>query len=398
MSDSEFVIPGYEIQGLIGQGGFAKVYLAIQKSLDRIVALKIMEPEMASDQQFCERFVLEGRIVAKLSDHPNIVTIFDIGKKAEFYFMAMEYLGGGNLRQRVKKGEGERIDFIRMLRQVASALGYVHDAGFVHRDIKPGNILFTNDNVAKLSDFGIAKCLDSATQLTQVGYTVGTPEYMSPEQTLAQTLDGRSDLYSLGVVAYEFLTGEKPFAGDDAFAIAYKQINEPVPRLPEACAEHQELIDRLMAKAPEERFQTVAELLDFLGGGEAQADSGFTDGSGTVTSRAASSLTQRKRFTKSLVLLAGMGGLVLGGAIWFWGLGAKVDNPQAITSPAIDLKPPEVEDARVMRLLDVATAHEAMGRVTEPPGSNACEAYALVLESDPGNRFAKTARSRLACP
>ena len=224
-------IPGYKIKALIGQGGMAKVYLAIQESLQREVALKVMAESLSSDPQFRDRFLKEGRIIAQLSSHPDIVTIYDIGYAGAHYYMAMEYFGGNNLKQRIKKQIGLDQPLI-IIRQIASALGHAHSKGFVHRDVKPANILFREDGAAMLTDFGIAKAMSSETQLTKVGFTVGTPDYMSPEQAMGLAVDARSDLYSLGVVMHEILTGDKPYKGKDAFSMAYMHVHNPIPQLP----------------------------------------------------------------------------------------------------------------------------------------------------------------------
>ncbi|QBQ53101.1 serine/threonine-protein kinase [Nitrosococcus wardiae] len=259
---SSLKIPGYKIQRMIGQGGMAKVYLAIQESLDRKIALKIMTPPLDIDHSLCERFLKEGKIVAQLS-HPSIVTVYDVGCFGNYYYMAMEYLGGANLKQRIQQ-QAPLACPLKIIRQVASALGYAHAHGFVHRDVKPANILFKEDGTAVLTDFGIAKPLTAHTQLTAVGFCVGTPEYMSPEQATGKKLDGRSDLYSLGVVFYEMLTGQKPFIGEDAIATILMHAQSPIPSLPSQFATYQPLVERLLAKDPNDRFEDAGALITFV--------------------------------------------------------------------------------------------------------------------------------------
>ena len=228
---SEPKIPGYSISELIGEGGMAKVYLATQESLERTVALKILLPSMmAVDSTISERFLKEGRIVAQLN-HPNIVTVYDIGKASSFYYMAMEYINGGTLKDRLENDISIQ-DPLDIIRQIAKALGYAHQHDVVHRDVKPANILFREDGSVVLSDFGIAKALTSHTNLTMPGVTAGTPHYMSPEQARGEPVDSRCDLYSLGVVFYEILTREKPFSADDPFATVMCHISTPIPKLP----------------------------------------------------------------------------------------------------------------------------------------------------------------------
>lgn len=246
-------IPGYQILQELGHGGMSTVYLAIQESLQRQLALKVMSPVLTLDPEFKERFLREGRIVAQLN-HPSIITIHDIGISANRYFIAMEYLPGSNLAERIAQGLSP-VESIHILTRIARALGYAHRRRFVHRDIKPSNILFREEGEPILADFGIAKALEADSNLTKTGLTPGTPSYMSPEQIRGQTLDGRSDIYSLGVVFYVMLTGQLPFQGDSSLSVGLMHLMEPVPRLPGHLALLQPVIDRMLAKKdPSERF------------------------------------------------------------------------------------------------------------------------------------------------
>ncbi|MEB0106508.1 serine/threonine-protein kinase [Pseudomonas sp. MH9.3] len=253
------LIPGYDIDGEIGEGAMASVYLATQRSLERKVALKVMAAALAADPSFCERFLREGKTLARLS-HPHTVTIHDIGNVGELYYMAMEYLPNGTLKERIAAGMTPE-QGVTLIRQIASALGYAHAQGLVHRDVKPANILFRADGTAVLSDFGIAKSLDDRTQFTQAGFAVGTPSYMSPEQARGQEIDGRADLYALGVVLYEILVGKLPYNGTDALSTALAHLTEPLPELPVHHGRYQGVLRKLLAKDPAERFADAAALL-----------------------------------------------------------------------------------------------------------------------------------------
>ena len=253
-------ISGYQFEKIIGKGAMSTVYLALQESLGRRVAIKVLSPGLAGDPIFSKRFIKEARIIGKLG-HPHIVTIFDAGNLDDVYYIAMEYLEGGTLKERIKAGLTPD-QAVTILCQIARALGRAHQQHCIHRDIKPANILFRNPDTALLSDFGIAKNTLDKTQLTAAGWRLGTPNYMSPEQALAKPTDARSDLYSLGVVFYEMLTGTRPFQGADAFDIALKHLKEPVPTLPEPLGRFQPAIDRLLAKESEERFASAEELVE----------------------------------------------------------------------------------------------------------------------------------------
>lgn len=256
-------IPNYEVKQKIGEGGMATVYLALHKLLDREVALKIMSPQMATSESFQKSFISEARIVAKL-EHPHIVKIYDVGVENGQFYMAMEYLRNGTLKQKLANGCPDLEEAVAIIRQVAAALGYAHQKGYVHRDIKPANILFRENGEVALTDFGIAKLQGTVSDMTQMGYTSGTPHYMSPEQALGQTIDQRADLYSLGIVFYELLTGRKPYTADNAVAIAYAHVNTPIPQLEGEAAMFQPVLEKVLAKQPTDRYTTAQEFSDEL--------------------------------------------------------------------------------------------------------------------------------------
>ena len=261
MSDSALQIPGYTLHGPLGQGGMAEVHLATQQSLQRKVAIKILSK--SEDQEFIQRFIKEGHLVASLH-HPSIITIYDIDQLADGrHYLAMEYLPGGDLAQH--KGEvfaAERA--LAIVRQIASGLAVVHDKGLVHRDVKPANILFRGDGTAVLTDFGVAKDLDLDSELTQFGIAVGSPAYSSPEQAQCQPLDARSDIYSLGVILLELLTGSNPFRASNYTQTVMNHVQMPTPLLPTPLAACQGLLARMLAKDPEQRFADCRALLAAL--------------------------------------------------------------------------------------------------------------------------------------
>ncbi len=409
-------IPGFEIQYTLGKGGMATVYLAEQVSLGREVALKVMAPELVlTDKSFCERFIKEGRIIAKLR-HEHVITIHDISCiDGNTFYMSMEYCSDGTLKDRVKNGSA-KAQALPIIRQIALALGYAHSQGFVHRDIKPANILFRNDGSAVLSDFGIAKTMDDHTRMTEAGCTIGTPEYMSPEQSAGKDLTGGADLYSLGVVLYEMLTGEKPFIGIDPLSTALQHAQKPIPRLPSEFLSLQHILDSLLAKDVNERCRDAERLIteiDRLGHAtHAAPDLGATriisPGSRLaedIQKLAVAKRSAKKRKKYGLALTLGV--LVLigaGAAMWHLqgdGTIAPVPQPTAGKTAPPPIEPygggrlNSEQQEKVEHLLSIANAHISMGRLLEPPGSNAYEAYRLVLEIDPDNQEARGNRAEI---
>ena len=241
----------------------AKVYLAIQESFDREVALKIMAPHLLNaDSQYGERFLREARIVAKLT-HPHIVSVYDVGVHDGLHYLSMEYVPGQDLKH--KRQALTLVQNLRAVKQVALALDYAHKKGYVHRDIKPENILIhEEDGRAVLTDFGIARMTGLEENLTQTGVAIGTPSYMSPEHALGKPVDHRADLYSLGIVMFYLLKGHVPFTADSAVAVGLKHAVEPVPRLEGALIIFQPVLEKILAKQPDKRFQSGLEFAEVL--------------------------------------------------------------------------------------------------------------------------------------
>lgn len=256
-------IPGYRILRPIGEGGMASVFLAVQESLDREVALKVMSPMLAANAEFASRFVVEGKITARLQ-HPNLVTVYDIGSHNGVYYLAAEYIPGGTLKERLAEGGLSVAQILDIATDIAQGLDFAHSKGFVHRDVKPGNVLFRADGRVVLADFGIAKAMDGSNSSTVAGASIGTPDYMSPEQARGEPVDGRSDLYSLGTVLYELLVGTPPYQAGDPFTVALMHVTHPVPELPEPYQWLQPLVSGLMAKQADQRYKTGAAFVEAL--------------------------------------------------------------------------------------------------------------------------------------
>ncbi len=253
-------LPGYKIEKKIGQGGMATIYLAIHEGLHRKVAIKLMAEDLAKEHDFSARFMREARIVANLT-HQHIVTVYDVNVHNSYHYIAMEYLPGGiTLDHKIKAGLTHR-QGIEIIRQIAAALGFAHSKDIIHRDVKPENIMFREDGNAVLTDFGIARSTLPANNMTASGMVIGTPHYMSPEQALGKPLGPYADIYSLGVVLFETLTGKVPYEADSTIAAALKHITEPVPTLEGELAIYQPLLNLMLAKKEQDRYQNCADII-----------------------------------------------------------------------------------------------------------------------------------------
>lgn len=247
----------YELREIVGQGGMSTVYKGHQPMLNRTVAVKILPSHLMSDSGFYERFLREARVMASL-EHAHILPVFDYGNEGGAAYIVTRYLDGGTLAEMIKRGPMPLVNTERLLSEVASALDYAHQKGIIHRDIKPANILFDRDGNVFLSDFGLARMFSSD---MLGGAALGTPAYMSPEQATASALDSRSDIYSLGVVLFEMITGRLPFEAETPMALLLKHINEPLPSLrsfgkdlPSAI---EDVVKKATAKDPGDRYAST---------------------------------------------------------------------------------------------------------------------------------------------
>ncbi len=256
----------YQLVQELGRGGFATVYRALQPQLNRDVAIKVLHPEFIRDERALRRFKREAVAVARLT-HPNIVAVYDYGEQDGRAYLVMEYVSGSTLKARLAGKPMPYADALAVVRAVGSALDYAHSKGLVHRDVKPGNVLYTEDGRIVLSDFGIVRLADDDSSLTRG--VIGTPQYMSPEQALGHEVDGRSDLYSLGIVLFELLAGRVPFKGESAVATLSMHATLPVPSTRTYNQGVPDVIDRIvqraLAKSPDDRYQSGAELANALG-------------------------------------------------------------------------------------------------------------------------------------
>lgn len=434
MNDSVLDIPGYRLHGLLGKGGMAAVYLATQQSLQRQVAIKVLGK--AEDQSFILRFIREGHLVASLH-HPSIITIYDIDQLPDGrHYLAMEYLPGGDLaRHRGELFAPERAREI--VRQIASGLAVVHAKGLVHRDVKPANILFRGDGTAVLTDFGVAKDLDLDSELTQFGIAVGSPAYSSPEQAQCQPLDARSDIYSLGVILLEMLTGANPFRGSNYTQTVMNHVQLPLPSLPGSLGPLRGLLERMLAKEPEQRFANCQELLAALEALELGDPDETRLGPGLQLSasrtaedapaaRPAPRQSRRARWPAVLGVLLLGGALAGGGFFWqHWQQQKQVDDLLAraeqrlaegqLLAPAQDSAEhyfrealrldarsqaaqsglARVRAAHIGGLLTLGDQRLSEGRLEAPAQDSAAHYFRQVLELDAGNADALDGLKRL---
>jgi len=311
----------YELEELVGSGGMSNVFRAHDRLLERTVALKILHEQYTRDEDYVERFRREARAVAQLT-HPNIVTVIDRGEQDGRQFIVFEYVDGQNLKDLSARGPLDVHEAIRLALQVAHALSFAHDRGLVHRDVKPQNVLLNEDGQAKVTDFGIARSLD-VHGVTQTGTVLGTSDYIAPEQARGQKVDPKTDIYSLGAVLYELLTGEVPFSGDNFVAVAMRHVSEPAPSVLEHrpdCPLRLDLaIQRAMAKDPADRFASMDDFSAELEACLAELDGRDGEGATMIVApqppRRARPRHERRRIPLGPVLVALLAALlVVGGA------------------------------------------------------------------------------------
>lgn len=255
-------IPGYRSLRKIGEGGMAQVYLAERERDGLQLVLKVLDPGLRADETFFRRFVQEYRLIAGLQNE-YVAHIYDQGFAGEHPYIAMEYLPGGTLAARIHEGMTS-LTALRVVSQIARALDAIHERRVIHRDLKPPNILFRDNGRPVLVDFGLAKNVADKTTLTRHGVVLATPRYMSPEQCLGRPADHRSDLYALGVIFYEMLSGRRLYEAEGPAGLVYQHVHGPLPQLPARLAGYQGILDRLLAKAPEDRFQSARELYSMI--------------------------------------------------------------------------------------------------------------------------------------
>lgn len=365
----------YQVQGVLGKGAMGVVYKGYDPFIKRTVAIKTIHSNMlASDiaDEILARFSKEAEAVGRLA-HPNIVAIYDYDEEQGLPYFVMEYVQGRELKSlMLEKGLFSVHDVADLMGPVLDALEYSHSYGVIHRDIKPANIFVLAGGDVKLADFGIARLDDS--EYTQVGSVLGTPNYMSPEQCKGALLDARSDLFSVALIIYQMLTGQRPFTGDTSQETMHKVVHESVQRATELNPTLDERIDRFfsmaLAKEPKQRFQTASGLKHALLRLQEPAPRPSALKNWFVKYRAPTAV--------------GCISLVLGG------LFLQVQNIQdreleQEQAVVIDAK----LQAKIARILKVAKAHMLVERLVAPQGSNAYDAYQLVLDMDPRNQTAK---------
>jgi serine/threonine protein kinase len=256
----------YQLIESIGAGGMATIYKAYQPALDRTVAIKVLPEYLLNQPGFIDRFKIEAQAIARL-DHPHIVPIYDFGQAGQVPYLVMKYVPAGTLKE-LMIGPMDAPQAAVIVRQIAEALDYAHQQGVIHRDVKPSNVLMQDGRWVQLTDFGLAKILTSTSQLTASGASVGTPDYMSPEQAQGKPVDARSDIYSLGIILYQMLTGDVPFHADTPTGVMLKHVLEPPPPPRKVNANinaaAEQVVLRALAKSPDERFARAVDLADAL--------------------------------------------------------------------------------------------------------------------------------------
>ena len=321
----------YKVVQEVGKGAMGIVYKAFDPQIDREVALKILRKDRLTDDEFAQRFFKEAKAIGRLS-HPNIVTVYDVGQDHGTIYIAMEFLEGLPLDEAIRDDSLQITEIGSIGAQIAEALDYAHRKGVIHRDIKPSNIILNSDGRIKITDFGVAQIEDLLTlHQTQAGAIIGTPVYMPPEQVNGQSVDGRSDLYALGVILYELLTGAKPFTGEN-FAAVFASVlshtpDEPARIVSDISRGQSDLIMKSISKEPDSRFQTGREMAAAL-------KATFME-SQAAESSLKNSDKQRSHFT-GVFLIAALAAAVMIGGIYYY-LNVRYQKPEPEPEPVVNI-------------------------------------------------------------
>lgn len=366
----------FRVVALLGSGGMASVYKVYDESLERHVALKVVHGAFLGDPTFAERFRREAKVVARL-EHPHVVPVHAFGVEGGVPWMAMRLITGGAVSTRLARGPLPTRDAVRIVGDVAAALDYAHSRGVVHRDVKPQNMLLDEEERVYLADFGIARLLETSTHLTATGMIQGTPAYMAPEQATGQAVDSRADVYALGIVAYEALTGKVPFSGPTPVSILLKHVSEPVPRPPSSAlpAAVANVLETCLAKKPEERFATATDFVAAL-------DAAFVETLPAVPRADPAPRPDRRRAVAPVVAFVAMTALAILAAAttglvwWLSSPTAAVPDPAARVPPTSFRTPPRESEPPSSAPVAVST----LPRVASPRPS-ASSAPSLVIPS-----------------
>ncbi|MCG8607336.1 serine/threonine protein kinase [bacterium] len=376
----------FELLEEIGRGGMSVVYKAIQKNLNRTVALKVLPRQFIHDEEFISRFHREAQAAASLS-HPNLVTIFDEGAENGLHYISMEFVEGESLDNILQRsGPLSVMDVQDWIIPLAQGLGYAHEQGVIHRDIKSSNILVDNNGRTVLTDFGIAR-LSQSTQLTLNGMVLGTPEYMSPEQALGEEIDNRSDIYSLGVVIYQCLTGQLPFQSDTVAGTIYKIVNEPPKPLHKIRSDIPDEMDpvvlRSLEKQANKRYPNCKELIDALRYHPPKENAATLAFEAPVAAAEVGQAVRLRRKKRSFRILATL--LLVAGIL---SLHPSLQVLDRILTQFRNIS--RTDTARIKTLLTQAQDYFDKNRLTTPVGKNAYETVQKVLAIDPGNNEARS--------
>jgi serine/threonine protein kinase len=332
----------YQILEQLGEGGMATVYKAYDTRLDRYVAIKVIRNDLFGPtllERMLKRFEREAKALAKLS-HPNIVKVLDYGEHNGAPYLVLEYLPGGTLKGQVMGRPIPWQEAVRLLLPIAGALDYAHEQKIIHRDVKPANILLTEKGQPMLSDFGIAKILEMKEEftLTGSGTGIGTPEYMAPEQGMGREVDARTDIYSLGIVLYELVTGRKPYTADTPMAVVLKHMTDPLPRPRQYIADLPDIVERVLLKAlakdPQDRYSKISEFADALENADQSRKTANTQPNTPTSSTNLTQLLQKKNLNR-LWLTFGVVGIVFTGVLIGWlARGDKTTEVPPTTTPS----------------------------------------------------------------